>query len=144
MLGGASGIGKGVAEMLAGRGVRICISDLNLPDAQLLASQLPAPAQGKHIAVECNTGSWDSQVTAFKSAVAAFNRIDYVYPIAGIGEKRFLTEDPEGKEFVKPWLNVIDVDLTGVIYTVSLAVQQMRRQDKDSNGFRGKSESLSR
>ena len=54
-----------------------------------------------------------------------------------------MTEDPEGKEFVKPWLNVIDVDLTGVIYTVSLAVQQMRRQDKDSNGFRGKSASPS-
>lgn len=128
--------------MLAGRGVRVCISDLNLADAQLLASSLPAPSQGSHIAVECDTSSWASQLTAFKTAVSAFgNRIDYVYPIAGIGEKRFLPNNPSGDEFVEPMLKVIDVDLTGVLHTVSLAVQQMRRQEKDSGGFRGKSTS---
>ena len=51
-----------------------------------------------------------------------------------------MPNDPSATEFVKPMLSVIDVDLTGVVYTVSLAVQQMRRQEKDANGFRGKSE----
>lgn len=130
--------------MLASRGVRVCISDLNIADAQLLASNLPAPASGTHIAVECNTASWDSQLAAFQSAVKTLGRIDYVYPIAGIGEKRFLPNNSgdSGQEFVKPMLSVIDVDLTGVVYTVSLAVQQMRRQGKDAKGYRGKSEFL--
>lgn len=68
-----------------------------------------------------------------------------MYPIAGIGEKRFLPSGGEGGgefEFQEPMLKVIDVDLTGVIDTVSLAVQQMRRQEVDSKGFRGKSEWL--
>lgn len=32
-------------------------------------------------------------------------------------------------QFEKPDLGVVDVDLTGVLYTVALAVQQFRRQD---------------
>lgn len=95
------------------------------------------------MAVECNAGDWNSQLAAFKAAIQAFGRIDYVYPIAGIGEKRFLPNDPSSQEFVKPMLSVIDVDLTGVIYTVSLAVQQMRRQERDANGWRGKGETCS-
>ena len=70
------------------------------------------------MAVECNASDWDSQLAAFKAAIQAFGRIDYVYPIAGIGEKRFLpNNEASGKEgaFVKPMLNVIDVDLTGVV-----------------------------
>lgn len=101
--------------MLAKRGVKVCISDQNIADANLLATQLPSPALGSHMAVECDAGNWDSQLAAFKAAVQAFGRIDYVYPIAGIGEKRFLPNDPSSAEFVKPMLKVIDVDLTGVV-----------------------------
>jgi NAD(P)-dependent dehydrogenase (short-subunit alcohol dehydrogenase family) len=32
-------------------------------------------------------------------------------------------------EFAKPDLSVVDVDLTGVLYTIALAIQQFRRQD---------------
>jgi NAD(P)-dependent dehydrogenase (short-subunit alcohol dehydrogenase family) len=32
-------------------------------------------------------------------------------------------------EFAKPDLSVLDVDLTGVLYTIALAIQQFRRQD---------------
>lgn len=41
-------------------------------------------------------------------------------------------------EFKEPDLSVVDVDLKGVMFTVGLAVQQFRRQEKDANGFRGK------
>lgn len=42
-------------------------------------------------------------------------------------------------EFVKPDGVCLDVDLYGVVWTVSLGVQQMRRQAKDGEGWRGKS-----
>ena len=35
---------------------------------------------------------------------------------------------------------VLDVDLKGVLYTSSLAIQHFRRQKPDHNGFKGKSE----
>ena len=59
----------------------------------------------------------------------------------GISERKWTPhQEGGGKGFVKPDLSVLDIDLTGVFYTVSLAVQQFRRQEPDQNGFRGKSE----
>ncbi len=60
----------------------------------------------------------------------------------GIGERTWTPHQDGGKGFVKPDLSVLDIDLTGVFYTVSLAIQQMRRQEPDQNGFRGKSKSV--
>lgn len=84
--------------------------------------------------------SWDDQVRAFESAVGQFGRIDYVYPIAGIAERRsFPNTASQSRGFIKPDLTVVDVNLTAVMYTVSLALQQFRRQEVNRHGFRGKS-----
>ena len=82
---------------------------------------------------------WNSQVAAFSLAVQTFGRIDYVYAIAGISERQWLTNDVGTTKFQPPDLSVMDVNLTGLFYTVAIAVQQFRRQQPDSNGFRGKS-----
>ena len=93
------------------------------------------------MSVQVSTPDWDSQEAAFQKAVDAFGRIDYVFPIAGIGERKAIKNDPKSQAaFEKPDLAVIDVDLTGVLYTAFLAIQQMRRQEKDSSGIRGRSE----
>jgi len=135
--GGASGIGLAVTTMLVARGIRVAIADVNFSGAQAVASKHPKLAT----AYELNAANWDSQLSVFESVVKAFDgRVDYVYPIAGIGEKMFLPNDPGMKTgFVKPNLEVLGVDLNGFLYTASLAIQQMRRQDKDGDGNRGKS-----
>ena len=101
--------------------------------------------QKEHVAY-CTTldaADWNSQAEAFAKAVGQFKRIDYVYPIAGIGERVWTPNDPTATSgFVKPDLSVIDIDLSGVLYTISLAVQQFRRQEVGKNGTRGKSESM--
>lgn len=84
--------------------------------------------------------SWDSQLAAFEKVMSEFGRLDYAYPIAGINERVFVPNDPSAKGFVKPDLQVLEADLNGLLYTVGLALQQMRRQDEDSSGYRGKSE----
>ena len=81
---------------------------------------------------------WNQQAKVFGQAVHALGRIDYVYSIAGINERRWIENDPSLTGFEAPDLSVLDVDVTGLMYTVSLAVQQFRKQDKDENGFRGK------
>lgn len=92
------------------------------------------------MAVEFNAVDWDSQVGAFQKAVDAFGHLDYVFPIAGIGERKAIQNDPKNMDWQKPDLTVIDVDLIGVLYTAYLAIQQMRRQEKGSDGYRGRSE----
>jgi len=61
-------------------------------------------------------------------------RVSCIFPIAGIGEKKWLPFPSESNDvpahlFTRPDLSVLDVDLTGVLYTVALAVQHFRRQN---------------
>jgi len=136
--GAASGIGRAIAEMLVLKGARVFLADINAEGAEAVAAGFnksdPQNAQSTNVDV----GDWNSQAEAFGKAVHAFGRIDYVYPIAGVGERSWTPNDPTRTSgFEKPDLTVIDLDLTGVMYTVSLAVQQFRRQEPEQ-GFRGK------
>jgi NAD(P)-dependent dehydrogenase (short-subunit alcohol dehydrogenase family) len=120
---------------------KVFIADRDLPAAESFAASINKDSQSPVAYTHAvNVTCWEEQVTAFTAAVKQLNRIDYVYPIAGIGERMWTANRPKATGFEKPDLSVLDVDVTGVLYTVSLALQQMRRQEKDGNGFRGKSE----
>lgn len=116
--------------------VKVCVADKNLDGAKKTAEKIGKGA----FAVEVSVTDWDSQKKAFENAVKDLGRIDYVFPIAGIGERKAIKNDPSATEFEKPDLTVIDVDLNGVLYTTFLAIQQFRHQDKDETGYRGRSE----
>ena len=78
---------------------------------------------------------------AFEKAIEVFDgRIDYVFPIAGIAERRSFPNRPNSTGFEKPDLSVLEVDEVGVIYTAWLGVQHFRRREKNQYGFKGKSE----
>jgi len=135
--GGASGLGAATARMLAKRGIKVFIADRDEENGQKIAQEIGGEF-GK-----VDLANWISQVKAFTQAVSAFGRIDYVYGIGGIGERRWLPNNSastSGHEFEMPDLSVLDIDLTGVLYTSALAIQQARRQDVGPNGFRCKSE----
>jgi NAD(P)-dependent dehydrogenase (short-subunit alcohol dehydrogenase family) len=126
------------------------ISDRNIDLAQKFADEHNTDSNVPSLFyVECDTCSWDSQLSAFQTALKVLGgRIDFVAPIAGIGEKKWLPtfeamRKSSGDGFVKPDLSVIDVDLTGVLYTIALAVQQFRHQEAvgwsaSSKRYRGK------
>jgi NAD(P)-dependent dehydrogenase (short-subunit alcohol dehydrogenase family) len=90
-------------------------------------------------AVDVDVADWESQLKGFEAAVKELSRIDYVYPIAGIGERSWLPNRPDATGFTKPDLTVMDVDANGVLYTAGLAIQQFRRQQPNKHGYRGKS-----
>lgn len=142
--GGASGIGLAVATKLNARGYSIALADFNIAAAQAAVDKLESSSNSRQcIALETDVRSWKSQVVAFQKAVDAFGRIDVVIVNAGIGERAFVVNDGgKGTGFVEPDMSVLEVDLQGFMYTVSLAVQQMRRQEVGEGGFRGKSESI--
>lgn len=144
--GGASGIGLAVATKLHSRGYNIVLADFNLTAAEAAVEKLESDSSSQQcMALETDVRSWKSQVTAFQKAVDAFKRIDIVIVNAGIGEKVYVPNDGgKGTGFVEPDLSVLEVDLQGFMYTVSLAVQQMRRQEVGDDGFRGKSEQFLR
>lgn len=140
--GGAGGIGLAVAQALNQRGMRIIVADINLSAAQEAVKKLQeTSASGEqHLAVEVDVSSWESQVAAFEKAIEAVKRLDVVIVNAGVGEKAFVPNDPKSKGFVKPNLNILEVDLNGFLFTSALAIQQMRRQEPGEDGIRGRSE----
>jgi NAD(P)-dependent dehydrogenase (short-subunit alcohol dehydrogenase family) len=145
--GGASGIGLAVAHALNQRGMRVIIADINLTAAQEAVEKLQQTAATgqEHLAVKVDVSSWESQVAAFEEAIEAAHRLDLVIVNAGVGEKVFVPNDGgKGKGFVKPNLGILEVDLNGFLYTSALAIQQMRRQEIDADGLRGRSESSDR
>jgi len=127
---------------------KVFIADRDITAANLLASSLNTNKDEKiAFAAQVDVTSWDQQVACFEKAIKAFGgRVDYVFPIAGIGERKWIptkeeTMTKEGEAgFVKPDLTVVDADLTGVLWTVGMAIQQFRRQEVGRWGFRGKSE----
>lgn len=123
--------------MLAKKGMKVFIADRDEENGQKIAQEIGGQF-GK-----VDLADWKSQVKAFTQAVSAFGRLDYVYGIGGVGERRWLPKNSTSTtavEFEMPDLSVLDIDLTGVLYTSSLAIQQARRQDVGQNGFRCKSE----
>lgn len=136
LTGGASGLGAATARMLAKRGIKVFISDRDEENGKKVAEEI-----GGQFA-KVDLADWKSQVKAFTQAVSAFGRLDYVYGIGGVGERRWLPNNAtsaSGTDFEMPDLTVLDIDLTGVLYTTALGVQQGRRQDVGANGFRCKS-----
>jgi NAD(P)-dependent dehydrogenase (short-subunit alcohol dehydrogenase family) len=145
--GGASGIGLAVAHALNQRGMRVIIADINLAAAQEAVDKLQQTAATglDHLAVRVDVSSWESQVAAFEKAIEAAPRLDLVLVNAGIGEEVFVPNDGgKGRGFAKPNLGTLDIDLTGFLYTSALAIQQMRRQEIDADGLRGRSKSSHR
>ena len=140
--GGAGGIGLAVAQALNQRGMRIVVADINLSAAQEAVKKLQeSSASGvQHLAVEVDVSSWESQVAAFETAIEAVKRLDVVIVNAGVGEKAFVPNERTYKGFVKPNLNILEIDLNGFLYTSALAIQQMRRQEPGEDGLRGRSE----
>ncbi|KAF2728722.1 NAD(P)-binding protein [Polyplosphaeria fusca] len=150
--GGASGIGRALTQMLVGASYRVFIADLDIHSASQLADMLNASYPFADPRVHCakvDVASWESQLDGFKQALAFFNgRLDVAAPVAGIAERQWLKEEGEmlalgledefGEGFMRPDLRTLEVDLQGVLWTVGLAVQQMRRQEMDGEGFRGR------
>jgi NAD(P)-dependent dehydrogenase (short-subunit alcohol dehydrogenase family) len=80
--GAASGIGAATAELLAKRGDRVVIADINFGAAEQLAERLGADA----VALELDITSERAWETALDDAVARFGTLDVLINNAGIVE----------------------------------------------------------
>lgn len=118
--------------------MKVYVADRDLKGAQALAEELNTGDQVVW-AVEADVTNWDSQRKAWEAAETDFKRIDYVFPIAGIGERRAFPNRPNSTGYEKPDLSVLEVDCIGVVYTIGLAVEHFRRQQPNKYGFKGKS-----
>ncbi|WP_405362779.1 SDR family oxidoreductase [Kitasatospora sp. NBC_00085] len=119
--GGASGIGRALAEDLAARGCEVVLADLQLEQAEETAARIRA-AGGKATAARLDVTDHAEFARLVKDTVARTGRLDYLFNNAGIshgmgaGARHYRIED---------WCRVIDVNLGGTVNGVQAAYNVM-------------------
>jgi len=108
--GGASGIGLATARLLAARGARVAVFDLN--------ADVDKPLQG----YRCDVSD-DAEVTAAVAAAAEdLGGIDILVNNAGIGAQGDVTANDDAE-----WHRVLDVNVLGMARTTRAALPHLRR-----------------
>jgi NAD(P)-dependent dehydrogenase (short-subunit alcohol dehydrogenase family) len=126
--GGASGFGAGFVRQWATHGATVIVGDINVQKGDALCRQVnkeSASSGGKAHFVHCDVTDWQSQVNFFKEAVtlSPHGGLDCVVANAGIARRDILQEGAnlDAAEPPPPAFTIMDVNLTGVMYTTHLA-----------------------
>ncbi len=120
--GGASGIGKGIANGLAAEGANVVIADLNLESAQAAAREIEA-AGGNAIAAQVDVTKRASVVAGIELAVKTFGRLDCYFNNAGFNKPmKFLDVTEEN------FNSIMNVNALAVFVGTQEAAKQFIRQ----------------
>lgn len=119
--GAGSGIGRAIAERLAGHGARVACVDVDHVRAKETAESI-AGAGGQALALAADVRDRESVAAALEATATEWQRFDYLVNNAGLITMSSL-EDLTDEE----WDLVLDVNLKGVYITTQLAVPYFRK-----------------
>ncbi len=120
--GGASGIGRALAEELARRDLDVVIADRQADLAQEVADAIRAQG-GSARGAEVDVRSFASLQHLVHETTARAGRLDYLFNNAGIG-----VGGPIESYSLADWDDVLDVNVRGVVYGVQAAYPVMIAQ----------------
>lgn len=120
--GGARGIGRATAELLASEGACVAVADVNLSGAEDVVSGIEARG-GKALAVEADVAD-ETQIDAMYDAVLRhFGRVDILHNNAGI-----FTRTPIDELEIETWDRLMNVNLRGAFLVAQRALRIMKTQ----------------
>ncbi len=119
--GGAGGIGRAIAERYAAEGARVCIADVNLPEAEALAARLGAGA----FAVPFDAARQESIDALVAATVNAAGGIDILVNNAAIFAMAPIEEVTRDQ-----WQKIFAVNVEGVVFTMQAVAREMIRQGR--------------
>lgn len=117
--GGASGLGRATALLLAREGARVCVADLDGPGAEKVAQQIQ-DAGGEAVACTCDVASVEGNDAMVTATTDAFGSLDIAYLNAGIARGSTI----RGGD-VDTWDEVIRVNLRSVFLGMRAVVEPM-------------------
>jgi 3-hydroxyacyl-CoA dehydrogenase / 3-hydroxy-2-methylbutyryl-CoA dehydrogenase len=130
--GGASGLGAATAKLLAERGARVAIVDLDGDRANALAEELGGDA----VAYKADVTSEADVEAAVSAAVEAFGGLRFAASCAGIGwAERVVTRN--GPAQLQPFETVIRVNLIGTFNVLRHCAAAMAAGEPGEDGERG-------
>ena len=122
--GGASGLGAGIAAVLAQRGISVAVADVNMDGSQKVAAKLAADG-GRASAFQVDVTSRKSVDSMVGGVVKEFGRVDIlvtsagVYAAPGFLENGFTSAD---------WDMTFDVNVKGTVECIESVVDCMAGQ----------------
>ena len=123
--GAVKGIGRGIAEELAGQGISIVVADLKSDEADWVAGEIAAKYQVKASGYGCNMGNPSEIKAMVEHTVKMYGKLDIFVNNAGIYPFKPLTEIT-GKE----WDALIDVNLRGSFISIQESAKVMKAGGK--------------
>ncbi len=120
--GGAQGIGRAVALMLAKNGADVAISDINLEMARRTADEIEKMGR-RTLAVEANVARFEDGERMVRETEEALGRIDILVNNAGITRDKLMLRMSE-----EEWDMVLDINLKGAFNCTRAAVRSMAKQ----------------
>jgi len=120
--GGASGIGRALAEELAKRGCEVVLADLQIESAEEVASEIRASG-GKAKAVKIDVTDFSAMEQLVQETVARTGRLDFIFNNAGI-----VIAGPVDRLGIEDWNQIVDVNLRGVINGTQATYKIMMKQ----------------
>jgi len=120
--GGASGIGRGLAEELVKRGCEVVLADRQIELAEEVASEICTSGR-KAMALKVDVTDFPAVEQLVQEAVERTGRLDYIFNNAGIGIGGNVTHYD-----IEDWNQMMDVNLRGVINGVQAALKVMLTQ----------------
>jgi NAD(P)-dependent dehydrogenase (short-subunit alcohol dehydrogenase family) len=118
--GGGSGLGEAIGKALAGRGVKVVLSDIKLEGAERVAREITA-AGGTASAVQQDVAKPEDSEKVVAHALEAHGALHYAVNNAGIGG----AQAPAGETDLAEWNRVIDINLNGVLYGMRYQIPAM-------------------
>ncbi len=88
--GAASGIGKAIAQRLAGEGACVVVADIDAVNAEAVAAELGGPDVARSVVADVTDE--DAVAAAFRTAVLAFGGVDLIVNNAGLSVSKPLLE----------------------------------------------------
>ncbi|MEQ8676058.1 MAG: SDR family NAD(P)-dependent oxidoreductase [Aggregatilineales bacterium] len=118
--GAGSGIGEAIALLLAERGAKVVVSDIDDKNGNYVVKQITDKG-GNALYVNCNVAHAEQVEALVSHAVEHFGGLHVLVNNAGIGGAQAATADYP----LDNWQQVIDVNLSGVFYGVKYAVPEI-------------------
>lgn len=120
--GAAAGVGRGIADVLAGEGARVAVADLDLSAASQAVEGIKQ-AGGDALAVQVDVVDRASVDEMARTVLERWGRLDILAANAGIYPVSPLEQMTDAQ-----WDRVMDVNVKGAVHAIQACVPTMRAQ----------------
>jgi NAD(P)-dependent dehydrogenase (short-subunit alcohol dehydrogenase family) len=118
--GAGSGLGEAIARALAGSGVKVVLSDINLKGAEQVARAITSVG-GTASAIQQDTAQPADSEKVVSYTLDTYGALHYAVNNAGIGG----AQAPAGETDIADWDRVVAINLNGVLYGMRFQIPAM-------------------